>query len=279
MTELYLNGKFLPLGEGRVSVEDRGFQFADGAYEVIRVYRGKPFRLREHLRRLELSLAGLEIPLPEPAGRIEEVCRRVVGGLREATIYLQVTRGAAPRAHAFPAGLRPTFVAYAREAAPVPAGKTLRLLSLPDDRWGRCHLKTIALLPNILGKEKALRAGCDEGLFVREDGTVTEGTSSNAFLVRGGRVLTHPATNRILNGITRETVLELARGEGLDVEERPFTLQEARAGDEIFMTGTTTEVTGAAWLDGKPIGAGAPGPVTSRLRSAFGARVEREVAS
>ncbi len=274
--ELYLDGRYLPLEEGRVPVEDRGFQFGDGVYEVIHVYGGRPFRIRRHLERLEQSLAGIDIPLPEPLPRIEEVCRRVMGPLREASIYLQVTRGASPRVHAFPRGIRPTFLAYARELRPHPPGRTLALLSVLDDRWGRCHLKTVCLLPNVLARQKAVLAGCDEALFVREDGMVTEGSSSNAFLVRGGELVTHPATNRILNGVTREAVIELAGREGIPVRERPFPLPEAKVGDEFFMTGTLTEVTPAVSIDGQRIGGGAEGPVTRRLREAFEALVRRE---
>lgn len=273
---LYLNGDYGALEAGRVSVEDRGFQFGDGVYEVIRFYGGRPFRLGEHLRRLRQSLEGIEIPLPEPLPKIEEVCRRVAEGLPEAQVYLQVTRGAAPRVHAFPKGIRPTFVAYAREAQPHPDGKTFALKTLPDDRWGRCHLKTICLLANILGKERAVRAGCDEGLFVREDGTVTEGTSSNAFFVLGGKVVTHAAGPRILNGVTREAVLEVARSGGGAVEERPVSLKEALGADEVFMTGTTTEVMPAVSIDGRPVGPGRAGAVTLRIREGFRALVRKE---
>jgi len=274
--ELYLDGRYMPLEEGRVPVEDRGYQFGDGVYEVIHVYGGKPFRMRQHLARLERSLAGIEIALPEPLPKIEEVCRRLIGTLREASVYLQVTRGVAPRSHAFPRGTRPVFLAYARETPPPPAGKSLSLLSVLDDRWGRCHIKTICLLPNVLARQKAVLAGCDEALFVREDGTVTEGSSSNAFMVRGGAVVTHPANNRILNGVTREAVVQLARQEGIAVLEQAFSLQEALEGDEFFMTGTTTEVGPVAAIDGKKIGMAAPGPVSQRLKAAFDALVRQE---
>jgi D-alanine transaminase len=273
---LYLNGAFMPLAEGRVSVEDRGFQFGDGVYEVIRVYGGTPFRMARHLARLKDSLDGVRIPLPEPLPRIEEVCRRLTAEVKDAQVYLQVTRGAAPRAHAFPADVKPTFVAYARPAARYPDDKSFKLVSVPDERWGRCNLKVIALLPNILARQRAVDAGADEGLFFREDGNVTEGTSSNAFLVKGGRVRTHPAGPRILNGVTREAVLEAARDRGLEVEQRPFTLPEAREADEIFMTGTLTEVMPAVSLDGKAVGGGAAGPVTLRIREAFREIVRRE---
>jgi D-alanine transaminase len=273
---LYLNGRFLPLEEGRVHVEDRGFQFGDGVYEVIRVYRGRPFRLPRHLARLKESLEGIRIPLPEPLPRIEEVCLQLIRGLPECTIYLQVTRGAAPRAHAFPKDAVPTFVAYAREVGRHPDDKVWHLVSVPDERWARCNLKVICLLPNLLAKQRAVEAGVDEGLFVREDGFVTEGTSSNAFLVKAGTVRTHPANARILNGVTRDAVLEAARSRGIPVEQKPFTLEEARAAEEFFMTGTLTEVMPAVSIDGKPVGSGTAGPLTLRIREAFREICRRE---
>jgi D-alanine transaminase len=276
--ELYLNGEYLPIEQGRVSVEDRGFQFGDGVYEVLRAYGGRLFRAREHLARLERSLKFLEAPLPEPLPKIEEVCRRVIGGPHDALVYLQVTRGAAPRVHAFPKGIRPTFLAYARPFKADPPGKTWTLLSMLDDRWAHCDVKTVCLLANVLGRERAARAGCDEGLFVREDGTVTEGNATNAFLVRGGAILTHPADHRVLHGITREAALQAAREQRIPVLEQPFTLAEALGGDEFFMTGTGCEAMPVVAIDGKKIGSGSPGPVTLRLQSALAALVRRELA-
>ena len=275
---LYLNGSYLPIDEGRVSVEDRGFQFGDGVYEVIRVYHGRPFRLDRHLRRLQESLDGVRIAAPEPFEKIAEVCRTLVakGGHPEAQIYLQVTRGVAPRSHAFPGAIRPTFVAYLREAKRFPDGKAFSLVTVPDVRWGRCNLKTICLLPNLLAKQQAVEAGADEGLFVRDDGTVTEGTSSTAFFVQAGRLLTHPATPRILDGVTRQAVLEVAAELGLGVDLRAASIAEARKADEIFMTGTLTEVMPAVSIDGAPVGTGRAGPVTLRLRGAFREKVDRE---
>jgi D-alanine transaminase len=275
---LYLNGEYLPLEQGRVSVEDRGFQFGDGVYEVVRVYNGKPFRLEKHLARLEQSVKGVEIPLPEPVKKMDEVCRTLIKGLEEAQIYLQVTRGSAPRMHAFPQEIRPTFVAYARAVKPHAPDRTFALKTVTDDRWGRCNLKTICLLPNILGKQRAVEAGCDEGLFVRENGTVTEGTSSNAFFVRGGALFTHPADNRILNGVTREAVLEIARQQGVRMRHQPVTLIEAQASEEVFVTGTLTEIMPAVSIDGKPVGAGKPGPITHKLRAAFRELTSKECA-
>ena len=214
--------------------------------------------------------------MPEPQARMAEICRTLIGDLREAQIYLQVTRGTAPRVHAFPKECPPTFVAYSREVKPPAPERTFKLKSMPDDRWGRCHLKTICLLANILGKQRAVEAGCDEGLFVRDDGTVTEGTSSNAFFVRGGTLYTHPVTNRILNGVTREVILELAKGQGGPVREEAQTFAQASAADEAFITGTLSEITPAVEIDGRPVGAGSAGPVTRKLRDAFRALTRLE---
>jgi len=277
MTELYLNGEFLPLEDGRISVEDRGFQFGDGVYEVLRSYQGKIFRLSEHLDRLERSLAFLQVPLPEPRERLVAACQRLLSGLGNATIYLQVTRGAAPRAHAFPADARPTFLAYARPFRPDPADRTWTLLSLTDDRWAHCDVKTICLLPNALAKQKAVQAGCDEALFVREDGTVTEGCTTNAFLARGGMLWTHPANHRILHGITRAVVLELARALRIPVLERMFTLRDVYEADECFMTGTGIQAMPVLAVDGRRIGEGTMGPLTRRICNAFDDLVRREL--
>jgi D-alanine transaminase len=273
---LYLNGRFMPLEEGRVSVEDRGFQFGDGVYEVVRVYRGKPFRLEPHLRRLEQSCRGIEMGLPEPLERIAGVCRRLVEGHTEAQIYLQVTRGVAPRLHTFPKDAPPTFLAYSRPVTPPAPDRVYRLKVVMDDRWGRCHLKVICLLPNLLAKQKASEAGCDEGLFVRDDGFVTEGASSNAFFVRGGVLWTHPSGPRILNGVTRETVLEVAAACGVAVRQEALRLPDALAADEAFVTGTLAEIAPVVAIDGRPVGTGTPGPVTLGIQSAFRDLTRRE---
>ncbi len=273
MTALYLNGEYLPLETGKVSVEDRGFQFGDGGYEVVRVYRGKPFRLKEHFERLRRTLAGIDLALPEPPGGFEAICRRVLGGLPEATIYLQVSRGAAPRTHGWSDDLKPTVVAYARACSAPAPGSTYTLVTVPDDRWGRCHLKTTCLLANVLAKQNAKKSGADEALFVRDSRTVTEGGSSNAFLVRDGKIVTHPATNLILDGITRRAVIELARARAIRVEERPFTLAEAFEASEFFMTSTTIEVMPVVRIDGRAV---AQGPVAAQLRADYATLVGRD---
>ena len=274
--QAYLNGAYLPLADARIPAQDRGFLLGDGVYEVIRVYNGVPFRLRRHLERLGRSLQGVRISPPEPVESLEAVCRKLIGTLKDAILYLQITRGVAPRTHAFPTTASPTILAYAQEASSPPAGKTFSLKSMPDPRWGRCDLKTICLLPNVLARQEALDAGCDEALFVGEDGTVREGASTNVFVVRGGKLLTHPATNRILGGVTREAVIEAARGRDLSVLEEPATLEGARSADEIFVTGTTSEVLPVLRLDARPVGKGEPGLITKRVQEAYLELVARE---
>lgn len=267
---LYLNGDYLPLDEGRVPVEDRGFLFGDGVYEVVRCYRGQPFRLQEHLERLNASAEAIELALPLTVGDLTQVCDTLLSrtGLSDCTIYIHVTRGVAPRGHAFPKSAVPTVMAFAREVSPpTPAQRAngVPAISVTDDRWGRCQIKSLNLLANVLAKEQAVRAGAFEGLFVREDGALTEGTASNAFCVVDGIVYTHPANNRILHGVTRAAVLEVARDQGRDVREEPRTLDDFLRAGEVFLTGTTVEVLGVSAIDGRKIGGGKPGPVTRGL--------------
>lgn len=271
----WIDGEFLPSADARVSVDDRGLLFADGIYEVVRVYDGAPFLLDAHLARWERSAAG--ILLDDPRTRDER--RAVLGellrrsGLREATLYGQLTRGAAPRAHAFPpAGTPPTEFWVAKPFKPNPPewrADGIALASHPDERWAHCEWKTVALLPNCLAKEAARRAGAQEALLVAADGVVTECSASNAYCIAGGVLRTHPVAPRILKGITRGPILELARGLGLAVEERAPTLDEFRAADEAFISSTTLEAMPATRLDGAPIGDGRPGPWTRKLMHAF----------
>jgi D-alanine transaminase len=270
---LFLNGEYMPLEQGRVPVEDRGHLFGDGIYEVIRCYAGRPFRLREHLLRLHASADAIALRLPLTDAEIGTVCDTLLDrtGLRDCTIYLQITRGVAPRAHVFPKDARPGFMAFARPVAPPsPAQREcgVPVIGVNDDRWGRCHIKSLNLLANVLAKEKAHEAGGYEGLFVR-DGIVTEGTASNAFMVASRTVWTHPADHRILHGVTRAAVIEVAKGSGFPVREEPRTLGDYLDADEVFLSGTTVEVLGVATIDGKPVGAGGAGPVTKALHEAF----------
>jgi len=272
----FVNGRFTPLAEATVSIEDRGFQFGDGIYEVIRTYHGQPFQLDAHLARLERSAKAIELPLPwglqQWATYIHDGIKR--SGYPESKVYLQLTRGSAPRDHLFPASVKPTAVMTVREIKPVdPALQAagVAVMTMDDWRWGRCDIKSVNLLPNVMARQKAKQAGAFEALFIR-NGQVTEGAVSNVMVVTAGRVLTAPEGERILSGVTRTLVLELAKKEGLSVEERFVTQDELLRADEIFLTSTTIEVLPVIRVDGKTIGpggSGKPGPVTQKLQAAF----------
>jgi len=269
----FVNGRFLPLEEATVSVEDRGFQFGDGVYEVIRTYHGRPFHLDAHLARLERSAKAIELPLPwniqQWTAHVHEGIKR--GGYAESKVYLQLTRGAAPRDHSFPASTKPTAVMTVREMRPMdPAlqASGVTVMTMDDWRWGRCDIKSVNLLPNVMARQKAKQAGAFEAVFVR-NGLVTEGAVSNVMTVKAGHVLTAPEGEQILSGVTRTVMLDLIRKEGLPVEERFVALDEFLRADEIFLTGTTVEVLPVVGVDGQPIGSGKPGPVTQKLQAAF----------
>ncbi|MBX3123597.1 MAG: D-amino-acid transaminase [Nitrospira sp.] len=264
-----VNGRFGPVAEAVVSIEDRGFQFGDGVYEVIRTYRGKPFALDEHLARFERSAQALHLSL----GLTKDQWMALVQeGLRlsqfpETKIYLQVTRGQAPRDHLFPASTVPTTVLTFRELHPLDASirkAGVGAVTVDDIRWGRCDIKSVNLLANVLARQRAKEAGVFEAILVR-DGLVTEGSVSNVMVVRNGVVETAPEGHRILSGVTRAMVLELARKEGLPVVETFVGREDLLAASEVFLTGTTVEVLPVVRIDGQPIGAGVPGPLSQRL--------------
>jgi len=274
----WLNGKFLPLEEATVSIEDRGFQFGDGIYEVIRVYGGRPFRLDEHLSRLAQSAQAISIPLTIEA---KEWKAFIGEGLERSTyseckVYIQVTRGVAPREHLFPETTRPTSVMTFREMADLPAQlnqQGVSVITLPDLRWARCSVKSLNLLPNILAKQQANEAGAFEALLIK-DGMVTEGTSSNVILVKDEAFLTPALNEQLLAGVTRQAVLELARNDGKVVEERPVKEEELKQADELFLIGTTIEVLPITKLNGVSVGNGAPGEVTKQMRKKFQALIQ-----
>ena len=264
-----VNGRFGPVAEAVVSIEDRGFQFGDGVYEVIRTYRGKPFALDEHLARFERSAQALHLSL----GLTKDQWMALVQeGLRlsqfpETKIYLQVTRGQAPRDHLFPASTVPTTVLTFRELHPLDASirkAGVGAVTVDDIRWGRCDIKSVNLLANVLARQRAKEAGVFEAILVR-DGLVTEGSVSNVMAVRNGVIETAPEGHRILSGVTRAMVLELARKEGLPVVETFVGREDLLAASEVFLTGTTVEVLPVVRIDGQPIGAGVPGPLSQRL--------------
>lgn len=279
MSTVYLDGEYLLKGEATVSPDDRGFLLADGVYEVTPAYDGELFGLEGHLDRLARGLGELRIGLDvEP---LAEVHRRLLAenGLTDAPtakVYLQVTRGAARRQHAFPEGEpEPTVYAFAAEWEAPGAEEWeegCSAVTVPDRRWSRVDIKSIALLPNVLAQQAARDAGVDEAVFVHE-GVAIEGAHANFWAVLDGTVVTHPATNRILPGITRATVLELARERGRPVRERPLQVEELSGADELFLTGTTTEVRPITELDGEPVADGSPGPVSRELFAAYRDRV------
>jgi D-alanine transaminase len=274
MSIAYLNGEYLPLKEATVSVEDRGFLFADGIYEVVRFYNGRCFRLEAHLQRLRHSAQGAHLPLPDAVSQLPAIIERlrVENDLQDAEFYIECTRGSAhPRSHTFPGDPHPTLLAMQVPIHALPEGALTRGLSAvtaPDIRWRRCDLKSIMLLPNIIAKQQAREQGGFEAIFVR-DGIVTEGASANVFAVTEGTLATHPTDQSILGGITRQVVLQLAVELGLDVHEKPFTLDQLYSAQEVFLTSTTIEVLPFAEIDGRSVGNGRPGPVTMRLHEAF----------
>jgi D-alanine transaminase len=265
---VYLNGQYLPREQARISPEDRGFLFADAIYEVARFYRGKPYRLAGHLGRMRNGLNAIRIAAdpdfyPEVAARL-----LAENGLAEgdALVYAQVSRGAAPRIHAFPpAGVPPTVFAFARAVDPPPPPEGGRAILVPDERWGRCDIKSVMLLPNVLAAQRAREAGAMDAILVR-DGIALEGTKANLFCVSAGVVRTAPNGPHILPGVTRAAAVEAALRLGLDVEERAFTVEEMLAAEEVFFASTTLWTYSLVAVDGKKIGTGKPGKVAEKLK-------------
>lgn len=284
MSTVYLNGAYIPKEEAKISPEDRGFMLADGVYEVTCFYEGVPFYLDRHVERLRRGLAWTRIPFE--ARTMDELSRQLIArngldGAPTSLVYLQVTRGAAPRTHRFPeVEVPPTVYAYAKaweRPAPEVWARGLTAATVPDRRWGRVDIKTICLLPNVMATQAALDAGADDAILVK-DGVALEGALQNFWAVIDGIALTHPLTQGILGGITRGVVLELARENGIPAEERPIQVEELAQADEVFFTGTTAEVRPYVRVDGKPVGDGRIGPITRALSAAFHKRIERVLA-
>ena len=274
---VYLNGDYLPEEVAKISIFDRGFLMADGVYEVTSVLSGKLIDFDGHAARLERSLVELDMGMPMPVEELLAVHRELVkrNGLVEGMIYLQVTRGApGDRDFVFPdpAEVPQTVVMFTQSRpglADNPAAKTgLKIISIPDIRWGRRDIKTVQLLYPSMGKMAAKKAGCDDAWMV-EDGLVTEGTSNNAYIVKGGRIITRDLSSDILHGITRAAVLRFAREAQMEVEERPFSIEEAQGADEAFITSASTFVLPVVEIDGVAVGGGKPGPVAARLREIY----------
>jgi D-alanine transaminase len=279
---VYVDGRYLPYAQAMVPAEDRGFQFADAVYEVIEVKGSRLVDEAGHMGRLARSLSELSIAQPMLPGAWSRVLRETVrrNRVRDGLVYLQVSRGAGPRNFLFPpAGTEPTVVCLARSVAPhgqeTAAETGIGVKTMPDPRWGRCDIKTVMLLPAALAKEAARAEGAKEAWFVDADGFVTEGGSSNAWIVDGaGRLITRPTDNRILRGITRTTLIDVLKKAGIELVERAFTVAEAKAAREAFITSATNIVMPVVRIDGAPIGNGAPGLLSQRLRAEFHASAE-----
>ena len=270
---VYLNGQFLPLEDAKVSVLDRGFIYGDGVYELVPVYGRRPYRLRQHLARLQRSLDGIRLTNPHTDDEWEAIIAEMIGRMAFADqgVYLQVTRGAAKRDHAFPAGVAPTVFMMSNPLA-LPSREQIErgvaVVTAADQRWLHCDLKTISLLGNVLARQLAVDAGATETVLFR-NGYLTEASASNVLLVRDGVIVAPPKDNQILPGITYDVAFELAREGGLPIEVRPVPKDEALAADEMWLSSSTKEVLAVTALDGRPFGGGKPGPVFRKVHALF----------
>jgi len=270
---VYLNGQFLPLEDAKVSVLDRGFIYGDGVYELVPVYGRKPYRLPQHLARLQRSLDGIRLANPHTDAEWEAIIAGLIGRMTFADqgVYLQVTRGAAKRDHAFPAGVAPTVFMMSNPLV-LPSREQVErgvaVVTAVDERWLHCDLKTISLLGNVLARQLAVDAGATETVLFR-NGYLTEASASNVLLVRGGVIVAPPKDNQILPGITYDVAFELAREGGLPIEVRPVPKDEALAADEMWLSSSTKEVLAVTSLDGRPFAGGTPGPVFRKVHALF----------
>ncbi|HEX6313423.1 MAG TPA: D-amino acid aminotransferase [Gemmatimonadaceae bacterium] len=279
MSIVYLNGQFLPREQARLSVDDRGFFFGDGVYEVTRVVRGQLFEWERHAKRLARGLRELRIDAGLDMDTIRSLQERLIRENElfegQGTVYLQITRGAAPRTHHFPPkGTPPTVFLSAGPFVPPSELRTrgVSVMTYPDYRWSRCDLKTVNLLPAVMAKQFAADNDAFESIFVR-DAAYTEGSHTNVFFVIGGEVRTYPNSNYVLPGVTRDVVVELANASGIPVSETPVFVHETGQFEECFLTGTTSDVMPVVAIDGKPVGTGRPGPITMRLYEALAKRL------
>lgn len=272
----FINGQFVDKEAVHLSMDDRGYYFGDGVYEVIKIYDGKLYTATEHLARFFRSATEIQMTIPYTEQQLIEIAEQLadLNQIQVGHVYMQITRGIAPRMHHFPTVLSPVLTAYAvhnpRPEQQIAHG--VHVKSVKDIRWMRCDIKSLNLLGNVLAKQEAFEAGCQEAMLVR-DGLVTEGSASNIFGVKNGKVYTHPATNMILNGITRQVVLSLCKELDLPVSDKAFSYEEALAMDELFLTSTTAEVTPIVKVDEQQVGDGSPGATTKALQHAFSKRV------
>ncbi len=281
----YVNGRYLAQRDAAVNVEDRGYQFGDGIYEVLHVNARRFVDEDRHLGRLERSLREVQIAMPMPRASLLHVLREVVerNRITHGLVYMQITRGVARREHWFPAKpIPPALVVTARRLPPYPTAIATwhtRVITVADDRWARCDIKSVNLLPNVLAKQAARLAGAGEAVMVDAQGIVTEGASTSVWIVdAAGALRTRHLDQGVLPGCTRDALLGLLNGAGLRAEERAFSLDELRAAREVFLTSATSFVKPVLAVDGAPVGAGTPGPVTQALFAAFGRHVAAEAA-
>ena len=271
----YVSGRYRPQREAAVHLEDRGYQFGDGVYEVVAVTRGRLVDEERHLARLHRSLTELRINPPMSDAALKIVMREVIhrNGVETGIVYLQVTRGVAPRDHAFPKAAKPVLVVTSRRSRPPDPrlGRDgIAVITIPDIRWQRCDIKSVALVANVLGKQQAREAGAYEAWQIDREGQVTEGTSTNAWIVTADdTVITRVADHAILNGVTRAAILDIIQREGYRLVERPFTVAEAKTAREAFLTSTTADLLPVVRIDGAPVADGTPGPLSRKLREAY----------
>lgn len=272
---IYLNGDYMPIEEARVPVLDRGFIFGDGVYEVIPVYSRRAFRLTEHLKRLQHSLDGIKLKNPHSENEWSLILNEIIkrNSPEDQYLYLHITRGVAKRDHAFPVPpVAPTVFVLSNPLTTPPAEQLqngIKCITVTDNRWLRCDIKAIALLPNVLLRQAAVEAGCAEAILIRDDTFLTEGAASNIFAVKNGTLLTPPKDNLMLPGITYDVILELAAANRIPFEVRKVMKTELSGADELLLTSSTKEVLAITSLDGKPVGNGKPGPVFARLHQLY----------
>jgi len=277
--QIYLNGKYLDYSQALLPVDERGLQFADGIYEVVLIWGGQFVDMDRHLERFERSARGIELDMPLTASQFRSIGAELLRRepREQGALYLQVTRGVAPRDHKFPSVVTPTVIAYLKDFAidrpMLQAG--VSAVTEPDLRWLRCDIKSVSLLPNVLARQHAAARGAREAIQVRAGVGVTEGSASNVWMVHQGSVVTAPEGSWILSGITRGVVMELAHAEKLPVAERFASPEELMLMDEVFITGTTSFVTPIVEIDGRRVGDGEPGPVTLRLQELYLARLDQ----
>jgi len=271
----YVDGQYVAHRSAAVHIEDRGYQFADGVYEVIAAVGGCLLDEGPHLRRLARSLAELRIPAPMSNAALRVVMREVMrrNGVHDGIVYVQITRGVSPRDHAFPKAVRPVLVVTSRRKRPADpriAADGVAVITISDIRWQRCDIKSVALLPNVLGKQRAREGGAFEAWQVDRDGMISEGTSTNAWIVTSdATVVTRQADSAILNGVTRLAILDIVRREGYGFVERPFSVAEAKSAREAFLTSTVVDLLPVVTIDGAAVGNGLPGPLSRKLRECY----------